>query len=534
MPGPTPERRLVTFLFLDVVGSTSLAADLGDRRWRDLLQRFRRIVQRQVKTHGGTEQDWAGDGLFATFPDPARAVRAAVAIADAVHEVGVDVRCGVHTGEAEVVDGKLAGLGVHLAARVMSLGGGAEVLVSGTVRDVMTGSSVTFEDRGMHELKGVPEARAIYRVAEVDGKPAPEALAPEVVAARVGALEALHERRPSRTAALVAGGAVGMVAVLIVVLAAMQGDGNTTPPGSGGAQGPVTLVALDANDGRTITTLHDEAFSEHLWGILSVEDGNLWQATPDELVQRDPADGSIQNTIPLPAGWEALDGGLEYVWAAAPYVPGTIEVHRISPLSGQDRSVKVDLDLADMAFGNGSLWLLGSDGTLDEMNPISMKVVHRYDSGAVYGARIVPIAGYVWICECQIGRVAQFDPRKGRIVNEQTLPEHGFIFGVESSSSPIQRVWLLDPDHNTLTPLDATTGAPGTPIGIGGARITDATIVGDEMWVASQTEVTRIDLTDNFRQHPFEVPEGVSAGSVAPTPDGKMVWVANCGCPIEH
>jgi streptogramin lyase len=399
----------------------------------------------------------------------------------------------------------------------------------------MTGSSVAFENRGMHELKGVPEERAIYRVTEVDGRPAPEALAPEVVAARVGELEALHERRPSRTAALIAGGAVGMVAVLIVVLAAMQGDGNSTTNGAAGGGDPITLVALDANDGHTITTLRDGAYSEHLWQILSIEGGNLWQATPDELVQRDPTDGRIEHRLPLPEGWEGLAGGLEYVWAAVPNVPnlGTAEIHRISPLSGQDRSVKVDIDLADMAFGNGSLWLLDKDGTLDEMNPISMKIEHRYDSGAVYGARIVPIAGYVWICECQIGRVAQFDPRKGEIVNEQTLPEHGFIFGVESSSSPIQRVWLLDPDHSTLTPLDATTGVPGTPIGIGGAQITDATIVGDEMWVASQTEVTKIDLTDDFRQHPFEVPEGVSAGSVAPTPDGKMVWVANCGCPIR-
>ena len=121
VPPKRAERRLTTVLFLDIVGSTRIAAEVGDRRWPDLLGRFRAVVRAQLKRFGGREEDTTGDGLVATFGRPIDAVHAAVAVASAVHDVGLDVRSGLHTGEVETLDGKLAGLGVHLAARVMSL-----------------------------------------------------------------------------------------------------------------------------------------------------------------------------------------------------------------------------------------------------------------------------------------------------------------------------------------------------------------------------------------------------------------------------
>ena len=162
-----------------------------------------------------------------------------------------------------------------------------------------------------------------------------------------------------------------------------------------------------------------------------------------------------------------------------------------------------------------------------------MKVVDTYDTGAVTPGVAVPLAGFVWICECESGRVAQFDPRTGEIVKELDLPEHGFVIGVDTTDPENERVWLLDPEANTLTPIDPATGEAGRSVGVGGAAITDAKVVGDSLWVASQTEVTRIELP-SLDQHVFEVPDGLSAGSLAPTPDGSIVWVANCGCPIEH
>ena len=206
---------------------------------------------------------------------------------------------------------------------------------------------------------------------------------------------------------------------------------------------------------------------------------------------------------------------------------------RMSPLSGTSKTIKVDGDAADLRAGNGSIWFLPEDGNLAEIDPVSMKVVDTYDTGAVTPGLAVPLAGFVWICECEVGRVAQFDPRTGEIVKELDLPEHGFVIGVDTTDPENERVWLLDPEANTLTPIDPATGEAGRSVGVGGAAITDAKVVGNSLWVASQTEVTRIELP-SLDQHVFEVPDGVSAGSLAPTPDGSIVWVANCGCPIEH
>ena len=301
----------------------------------------------------------------------------------------------------------------------------------------------------------------------------------------------------------------------------------------GGDDGRTTLVSLDANDGSTVSTLHDEAFSEHLWGILSIEDGDLWQATEDSLVRRDDQTGEILDTLPIEGPWDAMTGGFGYLWIAHPSAPGETEIERMSPLSGNSKTIKLDGDTVDLRAGNGSIWSLTHDGTLTDIDPVSMKVVDTYDTGAVTPGVAVPLAGFVWICECESGRVAQFDPRTGEIVKELDLPEHGFVIGVDTTDPENERVWLLDPEANTLTPIDPATGEAGRSVGVGGAAITDAKVVGDSLWVASQTEVTRIELPA-LDQHVFEVPDGVSAGSLAPTPDGSIVWVANCGCPIEH
>ena len=333
---------------------------------------------------------------------------------------------------------------------------------------------------------------------------------------------------------LLVGVAAGVVALGLAIGGFLLLGGDEGNQGGGAAAGSgarVTVVALDANTGKVLTERTDDAFTQHLWRILRVEDGSLWQATESSLVRRDPVTGEIQDTIPIPA-WQALDSGFGYIWTANHFSPGLTEIDRISPLSGQTRSMRVDGDLVDMRTGNGAVWLLTSDGNLQKIDPISRKVVATYDTGAVTPGAVVPIGAYVWICECESGHIAQFDPRKGEIVQRLELPQHGFIFGVDSTSPDGERVWLLDPDLNTLTPIDPTTGEVGASIGVGGARITDATIAGGAMWVSSQTEVTKIDL-DTFQQHIFPVPDGVSAGSVAPTPDGSLVWVANCGCPIQ-
>jgi class 3 adenylate cyclase len=162
--GPDPDRRLVTVLFTDIVGSTAKAVTLGDRHWNELLERHNQLVRRELDRFGGREVDTAGDGFFAVFDGPARAVRCACAISDAVGELGLELRAGLHTGECELADGKVRGIAVHIGARVASEAGAGEVLVSSTVKDLVAGAGLRFRAWGRAELKGVPGEWQLYAV----------------------------------------------------------------------------------------------------------------------------------------------------------------------------------------------------------------------------------------------------------------------------------------------------------------------------------------------------------------------------------
>ncbi len=162
---PEPERILATILFTDIVGSTGMIAELGDRRWRELLQEHHALVRRQLIRHRGVEMDTAGDGFFARFDGPARAIRCAQAITEQVPGIGLQVRAGLHSGECELADGgKVAGIAVSTGARIAAQAEPGEVLVSNTVKDLVAGSDLSFEDRGTHTLKGVPGEWRLYAV----------------------------------------------------------------------------------------------------------------------------------------------------------------------------------------------------------------------------------------------------------------------------------------------------------------------------------------------------------------------------------
>ena len=163
-----PDRVLATVLFTDIVSASERAASLGDRAWRELLERHHALVRRQLVRFRGKEVDTAGDGFFASFDGPARAIRCACAIADSVRELGLEIRAGLHTGECELVDGKVAGIAVHTGARVASHAQPGEVLVSSTVRDLVAGSGLAFENRGTHDLKGIPGEWRLFAVSSTD------------------------------------------------------------------------------------------------------------------------------------------------------------------------------------------------------------------------------------------------------------------------------------------------------------------------------------------------------------------------------
>jgi class 3 adenylate cyclase len=158
------DRVLSTLLFTDIAGSTAHATELGDARWRDLLQQHHDSIRRELTRFRGRELDTAGDGFFASFDGPARAVRCACAITDSVRELGLEVRAGLHTGECELIEGKVSGIAVHVGARVASAAAPGEVLVSRTVKDLVAGSGLEFDDRGSHELKGIAGEWELFAV----------------------------------------------------------------------------------------------------------------------------------------------------------------------------------------------------------------------------------------------------------------------------------------------------------------------------------------------------------------------------------
>ena len=164
-PPEEPDRVLATVLFTDIVGSTARSAELGDAAWRDLLRDHHSRIRRELSRFRGREIDTAGDGFFATFDGPARAIRCACAARESVRDLGLEIRAGLHAGECELLDDKVTGIAVSLGARVASQAAPGEILVSSTVRDLVAGSGIEFEDRGVAELKGVPGEWRLYAVA---------------------------------------------------------------------------------------------------------------------------------------------------------------------------------------------------------------------------------------------------------------------------------------------------------------------------------------------------------------------------------
>jgi class 3 adenylate cyclase len=155
-PPPRHDRVLATVLFTDIVGSTERAATIGDRDWRELLERHHRLLRGALDRYGGREVHTAGDGFLATFDSPRRAIECARAAGEAIRSIGLEIRAGVHTGEIELSGGDVQGIAVHIGARIAALAGAGDVFVSSTVKDLVAGSGIDFDDRGEHALKGVP------------------------------------------------------------------------------------------------------------------------------------------------------------------------------------------------------------------------------------------------------------------------------------------------------------------------------------------------------------------------------------------
>jgi DNA-binding NarL/FixJ family response regulator/class 3 adenylate cyclase len=192
--GKEGERVLATVLFTDIVGSTDLASRIGDREWKELLQTHHRVIRSHLERLGGREMDTAGDGFFAAFDSPGRGIQCAKEIQASLRELGIEIRVAVHMGECEVIGRKLGGIAVHVGARILSTAGPGDVRVSGTVRDVVSGSGIQFRDQGIHTLKGVPGEWHLYSVVGDHQASSPRVVvAEDIMLMREGIVRLLRE-----------------------------------------------------------------------------------------------------------------------------------------------------------------------------------------------------------------------------------------------------------------------------------------------------------------------------------------------------
>jgi basic membrane protein A len=222
---------LTTLVFTDIVSSTEIAEEMGDRRWQELLSRHYQVIRRTLREYGGKERDTAGDGVFSTFDSPASAIRWACATVDALRELGIWIRVGIHIGEAEVLQGKLSGINVHAAARTMAMAGAGQILVTGSLRDIVRGSGFGFEDRDVHELRGLEGEWHLFEVTSVEGTPRPAPPSAEEARARRDEIEPppLVKRRSTRLAGIAVGTAAVLAGVALALLFTVGSTSSALP-----------------------------------------------------------------------------------------------------------------------------------------------------------------------------------------------------------------------------------------------------------------------------------------------------------------
>lgn len=535
------ERRLATVLFVDIVDSTRIAAEIGDHRWREVLGTFRRRVRGELKRHGGREQDTAGDGFFATFERPAGAIRAATAIVGHAQSLGLDVRCGVHTGELERIDGHLGGIAAHIGARVMGRAGPAEILVSGTSHDMAVGGDIASVPAEDVELKGVPGRWALHRVTAVDGDLLPDPLAPDEAAERLGLAGA---RRPGSIArvqpAVFPVAAIGAVfitalgaAILLLPRDAPSAGGEPSPSPSR----PPTMVKIDPQTNAIVASVSDVYLPIGRPGQTWIVDGTLWQETPISVVRRDLETGEALATIPKPQETPFTFFGFGSVWFHVHDASQTSDrawsLHRLDPLSGRTIAVINWEDAVRwVSPGRDAIYAITRDGSILEFDPDENAIVDTDTLGIeTIPDEVEAVGDTLWVCECDEGRITHWDPATDQAIKTVEFAQRRLILRDPEQASlaavSIEQgvVWLMDWGGGTITPVETTTGAAGQPIGIPGHPTAYDFGLGS-IWIAASEQVYRL-AQDTRRGESISLPDGVLAGGIAVDEASAAVWVSN-------
>jgi class 3 adenylate cyclase/streptogramin lyase len=466
----TAGRGLAAVLFTDVVGSTSIAAEMGNTRWSELVARHHRIVRRLLGRFGGHEVDTAGDGFFATFERPADALRCAVAATEAVRQLGIEIRAGVSFGELETTGRKPSGLVVNTAARVMSVAGPGEVLVPASVREIVPGAGIAFTEHGVHQLKGLEGEFRLFKVTEVDGAPAPPPLGVEEASERRREIFPTARRRTP----LLAGLAAGVVALVVAGVLLLGGDTGAPPAPPGPLQHAV--VRLDPETGTLDKTVRFEGPADPTAGTfidqpIAAGEGGVWALRPPRLLQIDPIHAEIRSERTDAGGIFAgsVRTGLDAVW-----VQSVNTVYRIHPGTAEPMEVlrlPVTSGITIYRFAlTDAVWVGVSDGTLVRFDPRSGGR-DQQDTGESIDALTATRSG-VWIHDVLEGEVTRLDP----ITLLPVAPPIEVEGTVDRMVATERAVWLLDREIGIVRRLsvqsdavngDARVGDRPTTMGVG-------------------------------------------------------------------
>jgi class 3 adenylate cyclase len=461
------ERRLLTVLFTDIVGSTDLAVEMGDARWRELITRHHGLVRGELKRFGGREIDTAGDGFFATFDRPAQAIRCAAAVVQAVRRLGIEVRAGLHLGEVEVAGKNVGGVAVHTGARVLAAADPGEVVVTATLRELVAGSGLEFADRGQHTLKGVPGTWQLYGLKVVDGRPLEPGPDPPTAAERRAAIAAPTLLRRSRVLAAIAAGAV----LLLVVALVLRDHGSRPPKDMAGPKDPPTNSVVNFDPAsKKILHVTPNALERHGGGNpkIAVGEGGVWvhSAFLEHLDLRTGAviaDRVRMETNGRPGADPGIEFGGRAVWIGGDLHGDHAVVLRWDPATDErlpDISIRSGVLPNDVAASERAVWVTFSDGRVVELDPDTGKVLAQTHVGEFIDEAVLG-AGGLWVLNITDGALTGMDTR----TLERSDPI-GFSGSVLGMAADDEHVWLLETSGNDVIPVSAG-GVVGDPISVG-------------------------------------------------------------------
>ena len=497
-------RVLAAVLFTDIVNSTAVAGQVGDGRWKELISRHHAIVRRELRRFGGRELDTAGDGFYASFDEPAAAIRCACAATESVRQVGIEIRTGVHFGECEQVGGKLGGVTVVVGARVMSLGGPGDVLVTGTVRELVAGAGFRFQDRGRHALKGVDGEWQILAISEVDGALRPDPAEPKDAEERLAEVQPVAVR--PRTW-LVVGVVVASIVISVLFISQRGGDEGTAslaqiPPDRVGRIDPATNKiesALNVGSTPTAVTVGGGA----LW-VASLEAGTITRVDLVSGEDRSLSTGGHPVAIALDE-----DG---FVWVLNAFEAAVVRIDPNRMIA--ERPINLSTGTKDLAAGLGAIWVTNAnEGILTRIDLVTGTIddVELAKIGMPDGVAVGEDA--VWVSGSD--GVVKVDPRSLDAIDTWALRFPAGKIAVGDGAA-----WVTHPADDQVTRIDDVTGP--TVIQAGNGPV-DITVGGGAVWVTNSLDgtVSRIDLVtlEVAEIRVGSSPEGVAVG------DGS-VWVA--------